>query len=63
MITVGVLAKKYGQLPSKVLARATTYDIMIDDVLTTWEKYNQNPDDPAHYRQEDLEAVFKDVRG
>jgi hypothetical protein len=63
MITVGVLAKKYGQLPSQVLATATTYDIMIDDVLTTWEKYNQDPDNPEHYKQEDLEAVFKDVRG
>ena len=63
MITVGVLAKKYGKLPSEVLDCATTYDIMIDDVLTTWENYNRDPDSPEHYKQEDLEAVFKDVRG
>jgi hypothetical protein len=63
MITVGVLAKKYGQLPSQVLSNATTYDIMIDDVLTTWENYNRDPGSSDHYKEEDLVELFKDVRG
>ena len=42
MINVGILAKTYHLLPSQVLANATTYDIMITDVLTTWENYKNN---------------------
>ena len=51
------MAKTYGMLPSEVEARATSFDIMVTDVYTTWEKHqmdkasgrasldNYNPDD------------------
>lgn len=38
MITVGALAKLYGQLPSYVQANATTYDIQIMDLMLSWEQ-------------------------
>lgn len=54
MVTVGDLAKTYHVLPSEVLAKATTYDIMITDVMITWEKLKNNPNDASMYREEDL---------
>jgi hypothetical protein len=39
MISVGRMAEKYGLLPHEVKERATTYDIMITDVLATYEDY------------------------
>jgi hypothetical protein len=37
MITIGLLAKTYGQLPSYVLANATTYDLRVMDTVAQWE--------------------------
>lgn len=42
MLNVGVIAKTYGMLPSEVLTRATTYDLMIADVMSSWEEYQYN---------------------
>lgn len=42
MLNVGIIAKIYGMLPSVVLANATTYDLMIADVMSTWEEYQYN---------------------
>ena len=41
MITIGALAKTYHLLPSEVLARGTSFDIMVMDVMTAWEDYHQ----------------------
>ena len=34
----------YNQLPSRVAAEATTFDLMVADVYTTWEKHKANPE-------------------
>jgi hypothetical protein len=62
MINVGYLAKTYHLLPSQVLANATTYDLMITDVLATWEDYKNNPEKMENYNIEDLEQLVKDSR-
>ncbi|MFZ9876864.1 MAG: hypothetical protein ACO3EY_07410 [Candidatus Nanopelagicales bacterium] len=62
MINVGILAKTYHLLPSQVLANATTYDIMITDVLTTWENYKNNPENMDNYKTEDLEKLIRNTR-
>lgn len=54
MISIGHIARTYGLLPSEVLARATTYDIMITDVYTTWENYQKDPNAMDNYDQEQL---------
>ena len=41
MISVGRMAEKYGMLPHEVKERATTYDIMITDVLATYLAYEE----------------------
>lgn len=62
MINVGYLAKTYHLLPSQVLANATTYDLMITDVLATWENYKNNPENMDNYKTEDLEKLLKETR-
>ena len=42
MLNVGVVAKTYGMLPSQVINNATTYDLMISDVMSSWEEYQHN---------------------
>jgi hypothetical protein len=32
----------YGQLPSYIQANATTFDIMVYDVMMSWEEYQRN---------------------
>jgi hypothetical protein len=41
LITIGAIAKTYHLLPSEVLARGTTFDIMVMDVMAAWEDYHQ----------------------
>lgn len=42
MISIGHIAKTYGVLPSYVRDHATTFDIMITDVYSTWESHQMN---------------------
>lgn len=58
MISVGHIAKTYGLLPSEVIARATTYDLMITDVYTTWEAHKNNPTSIEDYSQEQLQEII-----
>jgi hypothetical protein len=42
MINIGMIAKQYGQLPSTVREYGTTYDLMIYDVMMSWEQYQND---------------------
>ena len=42
MINTGMLAKHYGVLPSQVREHGTTYDLMIHDVMMSWEQHQQD---------------------
>ena len=67
MLNIGHIAKTYGVLPSHVLAHATTYDLMITDVMSTWEEYQYNkargkPTVP-NYTEDELMKIFKQGKG
>jgi hypothetical protein len=72
MITVGTLAKMYGQLPSTVRDNATTYDLSVANVLISWENQQQDrannraavPNAPQapHLSQKELMAMIKNTR-
>lgn len=36
------MAKEYGLLPSYVRDNATTYDIMVYDVMMSWQEHQRN---------------------
>ena len=62
MLTIGTLAKTFGCLPSQVRDQATTYDLMIYDVMMAWEKYQSNPNDAGNFDQQDLVKMMESVR-
>jgi len=39
LITIDNMANRYKMLPSEVLARATTFDLMVLDQSAKWERY------------------------
>jgi hypothetical protein len=52
----------YHQLPSTVLREATTFDIMVTDVYAAWEKYQADPSDNSHYREDQLTEILKSTK-
>lgn len=66
---IGRMAKEYGMLPSQIEQQATTYDIMITDVLATYENFQQQKAtgkvDPSVYEftQDELEKMMEKSRG
>lgn len=56
----------YGQLPSHVIANATTYDIMVMDTMLSWEKQEADKAsgvNPApELSQSDLQAMLDNAR-
>jgi hypothetical protein len=69
MIMIGRMAKEYGMLPSQVEQQATTYDIMITDVLATYDNYQQQKQsgkvDPSvyEYSQDELIKMMEQKHG
>jgi hypothetical protein len=69
MITIGRMAEKYGMLPSHVEQNATTYDLMVSDVLATYENFQQQKAngkvDPTVYQftDDELKAMMEKARG
>jgi hypothetical protein len=53
----------YNQLPSTVLRDASTFDIMVADVYTTWEKAKADPSDTSQYDESQLMDFMRSVRG
>lgn len=66
---IGRMAKDLGMLPSQVEQNATTYDIMVLDVLNTFENYQQQKAngkiDPSvyQYTEQELKAMMEKSRG
>lgn len=63
MIAVGRMAERFHLLPHEVDQRATTYDLMIVDVLASYDKFQQNKTDASQYREEDLQSLVEQTRG
>jgi hypothetical protein len=61
------MAERYGMLPSQVVMNATTYDLMISDVLATFDKYEESKAkgkgvaDPKvfNFTQDELQNMLK----
>ena len=65
---IGRMAKEYGMLPSQIEREATTYDIMITDVLASYENYQQQKAsgkvDPSVYafNQDELQSMMEKAK-
>ena len=60
------MAKQYGVLPSVVRESATIYDLMIYDVMMSWEQYQQErasgKNTTPQLSQEQMMAALKRVK-
>lgn len=63
MLSVVALARNYHMLPSAVLREATTYDLMADDVYSTWLNHETNKGQPGYTApapdQKTLEEIMR----
>lgn len=61
------MGRRYSKLPSEILREADSFDIMVMDVATTYEKYidakQNNKDMSGFVNQDDLEAYHEQVTG
>ena len=68
MIMIGRMAKDYGMLPSMVEQQATTFDIMVSDILATYDNYQQQKAngkvDPSIYgfSQNELKSMMEQTK-
>jgi hypothetical protein len=62
MISIGNMAKMYGLLPSEVVERGSTFDLMVTDVLATWENHRADPAQTENYNPEQLSEILKGTR-
>jgi hypothetical protein len=64
ILWIDTLGKRYGMLPSEVLARANTFDLYIMDAALTFENYhhkksmNNGIDPIPDYTPDELQAMF-----
>ena len=57
------MARHYRKLPSEIVNQATTFDVMVMDVMTTWGNYRRDPQNEQNYKTEDLEELVKRTKG
>ena len=53
----------YNQLPSQIVQNATTFDLMVLDVHTTWENFKADPESQTNYSESELLDMIKATRG
>jgi hypothetical protein len=66
ILTLDTLGERYGLLPSEVLARGNTLDIMIMDTSLTYRDYQQRKAQgkvATDYTTEELQSMLNKTRG
>ncbi len=56
------MAREYKMLPSEIRARATTYDIMIYDITSTWDAHKASGGKAAAPSTEEMMERLKNAR-
>lgn len=59
ILTIDTMAKRYGLLPSEVLSRATTFDMVIIDAALSYENWITKSRDPKYVPEVDQETLQK----
>ncbi len=65
ILMVDAIAKRYGVLPSMLIAEGDTFDLMVMDVAMSWEIHMKNKHKGQHqqdYDPEQLQEVMDSVR-
>ena len=64
ILTVDNMAKRYGLLPSEVLTKASTFDLVIMDASLAFERHvNKDPNTPPDVDESVLMDILESTRG
>jgi len=67
IMLIDTLADRYKLLPSEVLTRATTFDVMVADTVISYrnelEKRANKEANPSKYTDDELLEIVKQTRG
>jgi hypothetical protein len=64
ILTIDTIGKRYGMLPSTVLEKATTFDLVIMDAAMSFENYaNRDQNTPLEVPEQDLLKILENSRG
>jgi hypothetical protein len=64
IMTIDNMGKRYGLLPSEVMNKATTFDLVILDAAIAFERdANRDPNTPPEVPEEDLLKILEKTRG
>lgn len=61
MLSVVALARNYHMLPSEVLERGNTYDLMADDIYNTWVEHESNKGQPGYSPPAPDQATLEEI--
>lgn len=62
LVMIDAMAKRYGVLPTEIMERATTFDLVVMDSAATYENYLHNKDKPEYYNEDDLKSILERSR-
>lgn len=62
ILTIDQLGKRYGKLPSEILEKSTTLDLVVMDAAMTFQR-SQSGDSPTNVSEEDLQRILEQARG
>lgn len=71
IVAVDAMAKRYGKLPSEILASASTLDLVVLDAALTYENYLQEKEknkgsgtlNPPNVKEEELVKIWERTNG
>ena len=70
IVAVDAMAKRYGKLPSEILASASTLDLVVLDAALTYENYLQEKQNkgsgtlnPPQVKEEELIKIWERTNG
>jgi hypothetical protein len=61
ILTLDNLGKRYGMLPSQVIAEATTFDLVVMDAAISFQNHSSR--DPNDASEEELLKILEKSRG
>jgi hypothetical protein len=53
------MGQRYGMLPSEIISRATTFDLVIMDTAMTLERHHQDASQPGYVPDLSVEELLK----
>jgi hypothetical protein len=64
ILTLDNLGKRYGMLPSQIIAQATTFDLVVMDAAMSYKNHaERDPSIPPDVAEDDLLKILENSRG